>query len=71
MDQPRKTKLDPVMGQPPDLMRLDAACAFEPRCRFAVAQCRAGAPVLEPVAGGHQSACWEKDRLAEIRQVAS
>jgi oligopeptide/dipeptide ABC transporter ATP-binding protein len=71
MDQPRKTKLDPVMGQPPDLMRLDAACAFEPRCRFAVTQCRAAAPVLEPVAGGHQSACWEKDRLAEIRQVAS
>jgi oligopeptide/dipeptide ABC transporter ATP-binding protein len=71
MDQPRKAKLDPVEGQPPDLTRLDAGCAFRPRCRFAVAQCRDSAPVLESVAGGHLSACFEKDRLSEIRQVAS
>jgi oligopeptide/dipeptide ABC transporter ATP-binding protein len=71
MDQPRKAKLDPVEGQPPDLMRLDAGCAFRPRCRFAVARCADAAPVLETVAGGHLSACWEKGRLAEIRRVAS
>jgi oligopeptide/dipeptide ABC transporter ATP-binding protein len=71
MDQPRRAKLDPVEGQPPDLMRLDAGCAFRPRCRFAVAQCRETAPELEAVAGGHLSACFEKDRLSEIRKVAS
>jgi oligopeptide/dipeptide ABC transporter ATP-binding protein len=71
MDQPRRAKLDPVEGQPPDLMRLDAGCAFRPRCRFAVAQCRETAPELEVVAGGHLSACFEKDRLSEIRKVAS
>jgi oligopeptide/dipeptide ABC transporter ATP-binding protein len=71
MDQPRKAKLDPVEGQPPDLTRLDAGCAFRPRCRFAVARCADAAPALETVAGGHLSACWEKDRLAEIRRVAS
>jgi oligopeptide/dipeptide ABC transporter ATP-binding protein len=71
MDQPRKAKLDPVEGQPPDLMRLDAGCAFRPRCRFAVSRCQEAAPVLEPVASGHFSACWEKARLAEIRQAAS
>jgi oligopeptide/dipeptide ABC transporter ATP-binding protein len=71
IDQPRKTKLDPVEGQPPDLMRLGVGCAFCPRCGFAAARCREAAPVLEPVAGGHLSACWEKVRLAEIRRVAS
>jgi oligopeptide/dipeptide ABC transporter ATP-binding protein len=71
MDQPRRAKLDPVEGQPPDLMRLDAGCAFRPRCRFAVAPCREAAPELEAVAGGHLSACFEKDRLSEIRKVAS
>jgi oligopeptide/dipeptide ABC transporter ATP-binding protein len=71
IDQPRNTKLNPVEGQPPDLMRLGAGCSFCPRCGFASARCREAAPVLEPVAGGHLSACWEKARLAESRQVAS
>jgi oligopeptide/dipeptide ABC transporter ATP-binding protein len=71
MDQPRKAKLDPVEGQPPDLTRLDRGCAFRPRCRFAVPRCRDSAPVLDLVEPGHLSACWEKSRLAEIRQVAS
>jgi oligopeptide/dipeptide ABC transporter ATP-binding protein len=71
MDQPRKAKLDPVEGQPPDLMRLDPGCAFRPRCRFAVELCRDNAPALETVAGGHLSACWEKDQLSEIRRAAS
>jgi len=71
MDQPRKVKLDPVEGQPPDLMRLDAGCAFRPRCRFAVAECRETSPFLETMTPGHLSACWEKSRLAELGGVAS
>jgi oligopeptide/dipeptide ABC transporter ATP-binding protein len=71
MDQPRKARLDPVEGQPPDLMRLDAGCAFRPRCRFAVARCREAAPALEPVTQGHFSACWEKARLGDVTKVAS
>jgi oligopeptide/dipeptide ABC transporter ATP-binding protein len=71
IDQPRKTKLNPIEGQPPDLMQLGVGCAFYPRCGFAATRCREAAPVLEPVAGGHLSACWEKVRLAEIRRGAS
>jgi oligopeptide/dipeptide ABC transporter ATP-binding protein len=52
-------------------MRLDPGCAFQPRCRFAMTLCREAAPELEAVAGGHLSACWEKARLTELRQVAS
>ena len=71
MDQPRKAKLDPVEGQPPDLTRLDPGCAFRPRCRFAVPPCRDTAPALESIGAGHLSACWERARLGEIRQAAS
>jgi oligopeptide/dipeptide ABC transporter ATP-binding protein len=35
LDRPRQARLDPVEGQPPDLTRLGACCAFRPRCRFA------------------------------------
>jgi oligopeptide/dipeptide ABC transporter ATP-binding protein len=71
MDQPRKAKLDPVEGQPPDLMRLDPGCAFEPRCRFAVARCREAIPVLSAVSSGHRAACFETATLGELRMVAS
>jgi len=71
MDQPRKAKLDPVEGQPPDLVRLGVGCSFCPRCGFAVARCHDAAPALEPVAPGHISACWEKARLAAFRKAAS
>ena len=71
LDRPRQARLDPVEGQPPDLTRLDPGCAFRPRCRFAVSRCRDAAPVLDVIERGHLSACWEKLRLAEIRQVAS
>ena len=50
LDQPRRARLDPVDGQPPDLTRLDGGCSFRPRCRFAVEQCAAARPPL--AAGG-------------------
>jgi len=60
MDQPRGAKLEPVDGQPPDLTKLDGGCAFRPRCRFASDACAKSQPVLEEVAPGHISACFEK-----------
>src|SRR3954470_20942032 len=47
LDRPRQARLDPVEGQPPDLTRLDAGCAFRPRCRFAVDACALAPPPLE------------------------
>ena len=63
MDQPRKAKLDPVEGQPPDLTRLDEGCAFRPRCRYAIDKCASAIPSLEEVGTGHRTACWEADAL--------
>lgn len=63
MDQPRGAKLEPVDGQPPDLTKLDGGCAFRPRCRFAKDSCGQAQPVLEEVAPGHISACFEKENV--------
>ena len=71
LDQPRKAKLDPIEGQPPDLARLDDGCAFRPRCRYAVERCATEIPPLEPVTDGHLSACWQKDELHRPLEEAS
>ena len=71
LDQPRKEKLDPIEGQPPDLTRLDAGCAFRPRCRYAVERCANEIPALEPVSDGHTAACWQKDNLDQPLRDAS
>ena len=66
LDEPRRERLDPIDGQPPDLTRLPAGCAFAPRCAFRGARCDAEAPVLETVgARGHVAACWETARLVK------
>ncbi|MFQ5567025.1 MAG: oligopeptide/dipeptide ABC transporter ATP-binding protein, partial [Paracoccaceae bacterium] len=70
MDQARGQKLQPVIGQPPDLTKLDEGCAFRPRCDFATEQCARATPALETVAEGHISACWEKTRVGLAEAVA-
>jgi oligopeptide/dipeptide ABC transporter ATP-binding protein len=65
LDEPRRARLEPIEGQPPDLTRLGAGCAFAPRCTFRVERCRVERPVLAPADGeGHVTACWEAARLA-------
>jgi len=63
LDEPRRTKLSPIEGQPPDLTRLPRGCAFVPRCRYAIERCREETPPLMPLADDHLSACWVADRL--------
>jgi len=58
LDEPKKEKLAPIQGQPPDLTRLPPGCAFAPRCAFAIERCRVDIPPLESVEGAHLSACW-------------
>ena len=61
----RQNRLVPIPGQPPDLLNLPPGCPFEPRCRYAVEQCRTADVPLRPVGPGHQSACI---RFEEIWQ---
>jgi oligopeptide/dipeptide ABC transporter ATP-binding protein len=64
LDEPRRARLDPIQGQPPDLTRLPPGCAFAPRCAYKVERC-ADVPALEDVTPGHSSACWERLRLVK------
>src|SRR5437660_8096802 len=63
LDEPRRAKLQPISGQPPDLSRLPVGCSFAPRCAFAIDRCREEEPGLEPVAADHLSACWLANEL--------
>jgi oligopeptide/dipeptide ABC transporter ATP-binding protein len=63
LDQPRKAKLDPIGGQPPDLANLPPGCSFQPRCKFAVEKCNYEVPPLVSVDAEHLSACWVADSL--------
>jgi oligopeptide/dipeptide ABC transporter ATP-binding protein len=63
LDEPRRTKLAPIEGQPPDLTHLPPGCAFAPRCRYAVERCHRDPPPLMTVAGDHRSACWLTDQV--------
>ncbi|PYM68826.1 MAG: peptide ABC transporter ATP-binding protein, partial [Candidatus Rokuibacteriota bacterium] len=65
LDEPRRAKLLPIQGQPPDLSRLPPGCAFQPRCQFALERCRVEAPPLESVSPGHVSACWVAAELGQ------
>jgi oligopeptide/dipeptide ABC transporter ATP-binding protein len=68
LDQPRRARLDPVEGSPPDLTKLDGGCAFRPRCRFAVDACAQSYPPLAPIGeAGHRAACF---RSAEVTALA-
>ncbi|MFQ5904160.1 MAG: ABC transporter ATP-binding protein [Candidatus Binatia bacterium] len=63
LDQPRKAKLDPIEGQPPNLWDLPQGCSFSARCKFAVEKCAHEVPPLREVGEGHRSACWVAETL--------
>jgi oligopeptide transport system ATP-binding protein len=65
------TRLEPIIGSPPDLAHLPSGCAFHPRCRFRHTNCFEDPPPLIPVAGGGErvAACFYSDEVleAEVR----
>ena len=63
LDQPRRAKLEPIEGQPPDLVNLPPGCAFRTRCRWAVDKCATDRPELMEAGEAHWSACWRSDEL--------
>ncbi|HWJ00786.1 MAG TPA: ABC transporter ATP-binding protein [Burkholderiales bacterium] len=62
LDEPRRARLEPIDGQPPDLSRLPPGCAFAPRCTFRAERC-AQVPPLHDIGLKHASACWESEAL--------
>jgi len=66
LDLPRRMKLEPIEGQPPDLVNLPPGCAFRERCRWAIDKCATESPPLMPAGDGHLSACWRAEELGAL-----
>jgi oligopeptide/dipeptide ABC transporter ATP-binding protein len=64
---PERTRLQPIVGQPPSLINLPGGCPFHPRCPRAMDKCLTDVPPLEPVIPGsaHLSACWLPRKASE------
>jgi len=68
LDEPKKAKLEPIEGMPPDLIALPQGCSFRARCKYAIDRCATEIPPLMEVAEGHTAACFVSDQLgAESR----
>jgi oligopeptide/dipeptide ABC transporter ATP-binding protein len=73
LDEPRRVKLDPIEGQPPQLIDLPPGCAFRPRCRYAVDKCAVEYPPLVELEGTedtHLAACWEWENVSLAASTA-
>ena len=53
-----RERLFSMRGLPPDLIDLKPGCPFAPRCDYVIDRCWEETPPLEPVAIGHEIACW-------------
>jgi oligopeptide/dipeptide ABC transporter ATP-binding protein len=58
LDAARKAELEPIHGNPRDMLSPPAACPFQPRCRYEVEQSRQEVPPLVEVERGHAVACF-------------
>ena len=58
LDQPKRERLDPIEGQPPDLASLPPGCSFRPRCPHAEDRCTHGFPPERMLSNSHGVACW-------------
>ncbi len=58
LDATRKAKLQPIEGQPRDMLQAPHACPFQPRCRYEVEQSRLEVPPLLEIEPGHWVACF-------------
>jgi oligopeptide transport system ATP-binding protein len=58
LDKPRKERLVPIDGQPPNLILLPPGCSFMPRCSYRMEICSRERPELRPVGDSHFTACW-------------
>ena len=58
-------RLRPILGLPPSLEHLPPGCAFNPRCAFAMPECRTARPELTQRGSGRQAACFYEGELKE------
>ena len=73
LDAARKTSLQPIEGNPRDMLRPPQSCPFEPRCRYAVDESGKSVPPLEDIEPDHKVACFNPvppDEWQKVRDAA-
>ena len=64
------SRLVPIEGQPPNLLRLPPGCAFAPRCPYRMPLCDEPVPLFS-FGGGHVARCFLYDPRAESQRTAT
>ena len=60
------TRLVPIDGQPPNLLRIPTGCAFAPRCRYRMPDsARTAVPLYDSRSDGHTARCFLYDERTE------
>ncbi len=54
----KRHKLEPLGGEPPDLIHPPTGCRFHPRCPRATEKCRVDVPEFKDYGNDHFAACW-------------
>ena len=64
LDVRERQRLEPIPGQPPNLLRLPPGCAFAPRCRYRMPICVEPVPVYD-FGAGHVARCFLYDERSK------
>ncbi len=72
LDATRKAALQPIHGNPRDMLAPPAACPFQPRCRYEVEASSQEVPPLVEIEPGHMVACFNpvpEDEWQRMREA--
>ncbi len=61
------SRLVPIEGQPPNLLRMPSGCAFAPRCRYRMPICDEPVPLYD-FGDGHVARCFLYDERADAQK---
>lgn len=65
LDDNRQSRLEPIVGVPPDLRHRPPGCQFAPRCPVAIAKCRTLDPPLLSLSSHQEVACFVAQDAAD------
>jgi oligopeptide transport system ATP-binding protein len=70
LDEIERRRLEPIQGQPPNLLRLPPGCAFAPRCAFRMPICDEPVPLYD-FGEDHVARCYLYDERARDQRPAA
>jgi oligopeptide/dipeptide ABC transporter ATP-binding protein len=68
LDETQHSRLVPIEGQPPNLLRLPAGCSFAPRCKYKMPICDTAVPLYD-FGAGHVARCYLYDEKTEAERT--